>query len=72
MGWNAGTGEAILPRMSTETLIALVLGFAAGIAAVLGIQRTLKQVGWRTFRLWLIAIGIVLTVVLAIVFVVTQ
>ena len=72
MGWNAGTRKAILPRMSVETIIALIAGFAAGIAATIGLQRAVKRVGWRTFRLWLVAVGIVLTVVLAIVFVVTQ
>ena len=71
-GWNTGSRETILFRMSIETLIALVAGFAAGIAATLGIQGTVKQVGWRTVRLWIVAIGIVLTIALAIVFVATQ
>ncbi len=58
--------------MSIETLIALIAGFAGGIAVTIGSQRTVKQVGWRTVRLWLVVAGIVGIIVLAIVFVATQ
>jgi len=59
-------------HMSIETLIALIAGFASGIAATIGSQRTMKKIGWRTARAWLTTIGIVAIIVLAIVFVATQ
>jgi hypothetical protein len=58
--------------MSIETLIALIASFVGGIAVTIVSQRALKTVGWRTFRLWLVVLGIVATIILAIVFVATQ
>lgn len=72
MGWNASTGNAILRPMAIETLIALIAGFAGGVAVTIASQRTVRQIGWRTLRLWLIAIGLIAIIVLAIVFVATQ
>lgn len=58
--------------MSIETLIALITGFGGGIAVTIVSQRAMKTVGWRTLRLWLIPLGIVAIITLAIVFVATQ